>query len=775
MSRLSGDAIVRKTHFSQGDGINDAVELPADERSAFTQEISSDERPSPEGPRPTPGLGSRMPSAMSLPSSEMPERRSSASVLGYNAITRESSIQDFPSWRLPPGSAVGQVIPSRGRAHSPVRKALDQDAVSTENLRRSPSKTFIRIAPPPGILDTTSSQHGRIEMSVRLPAPLFVGGGTIEGHISLIVDNGVQPKPRAKPILISKLSIDVIGVEEVSDGRRWIFLSLATDVFDIKHPPPMSLVTSQAPVSHSELFWALKPSHVSLPFRVNLPLNIGPPPYVCRKAGIRYFLCPVVIVESEGEQSVIRQRCNIQMLTVHDPEKALSSLPSPLLASDSILIPSGDQVHRVKLTAGLHRQIWMNGAMIFVDIHIANNTAKTIKKIEIQLEKKTLWYSHSAAGSDGKIANHLRLAKRTDCEVVSTSITKKSKYWKGISPKSSDVRTCGIDIPRGLVSISSGRYFEVRYFLNVVVTVTTFRTVTVQLPVTIIHINSLDILPNSVAQVAASIEAKRARTVPVCNCGPLHAPFQQGLAFSAPRRQALDRMEYEQGALHDDELSALTRDLDDSPRRYGRGNDEGPSHKAALSAVNSCENVPPSRPSDLSSSHHHYMRHPSCYHCHLTYDHYGRSHESMAPINGPKLLRLQLSTSGLGFSDSDFEVPANSPPRKVMLSENERQMILQQRDKKVQRHGSLKSRPKPGGNRSSTEHARRTSHRPRQEGWKNVAVISHASGAGLKSDGRTRPALQRVQSDQIGRATKRRPGTMRARSKTNPEQLGTAQ
>jgi hypothetical protein len=89
--------------------------------------------------------------------------------------------------------------------------------------------------------------------------------------------------------------------------------------------------------------------------------------------------------------------CNVQILTVGDAEKALAGLPKPLLASDSISIQSGAQVQHVQLTAGLHRQIWVNGSMIFVDVHVANKSPKTMKKIEIPLIKTTLSYSHLAA------------------------------------------------------------------------------------------------------------------------------------------------------------------------------------------------------------------------------------------------------------------------------------------------------------------------------------------------------------------------------------------
>jgi hypothetical protein len=757
------------------DGPNEAaVAVKAREQQAGAHEVSSDDVSTPEDARTPGGLGSRAPSAMSLPVKDVPERRSSASALGHNPTSRQSSVQDFPSWRLPTPSSAGLMIPFRGQSDSPVRQALQRGAVSSEGLRRSPSKTFIRPAPPLEFLDTATSRHGRINMSVQLPAPLFVGGGTIEGHINIAVDGGPLQNSKAKPIFISKLTIYIIGVEEVNDGRRWIFLSLTTDVFNESHPPPMTLVNSQIPVSHTELFWSLKPAYASIPFCVNLPLNVGPPPYTSKQAGIRYFVCPTVAIKSGDKQSIIKQMCNIQMLTVYDPEKALASLPNPLLASDMISIQSGAEVQRVELTAGLHRQIWVNGAKIFVDIHVANKSSKTIKKIEIQLVKTTLWYSHLAAGTGGKIANHLRLPKRTDKELVSTSTLKKSKVWRGVPPKCSDIRTCDISVPRDLVTVSTGRFFEVRYFLDVTVTVSTFKTVAVQLPVTIIHMNSLDILPNSLAQVAASIEAKRTRTVPVGEDDPLYPSFHQGQAFTAPRRQSLDRTRDEGGGLNAEELSALTRDLDESPRRYGH--DISQAHhdrKATLSSAVSSENIPPGRPSLAASSHHHHRRHPSCYHCHLEHDQHAARNGSISTFAGPKLPRLQLSTSGLGFSDSEFEIAPDSPPRKVMLSESERHMILQQREQKLQRQQSRKSRRKPSLSHSTAEKERIPGSQSGYWGWKNVAVELEASIPGPSRNDDRRGGVQRVHSARAERAAKRRSAPTRVRSKTNPERLGT--
>ena len=723
-------------------------------------------------------LGNRAASAMSLPLDQVPERRSSASILsGRNGPSRASSVQDldFPSWRVPPPSAVGQMIPSRGRADSPVRKSVQRNAISSDSLRRSPSKTFIRTAPPLDILETSTTRHGRIDMSILLQAPVFVGGGTIEGSIKLAIDGGISAKTAEKPMFVSRLSIDIIGVEQVKGGGSSIFLALAQDLFDEDYPPPASMVTSQIPIAGGELFWPIKPASASVPFKINLPLNVGPPPYVSGKAGIRYFLCPSLLLKSGGKQSTLRQKHEVHIFTVHDPEKALASLPNPLIAMDTVIVPSVTRSQYVKITAGLHRQIWVNGAMIYVDVHVVNTSSKVIKKMEIQLEKTTLWYNHTPPSTAGESASRLRLPKKRDVEVVSTTTVKKSKDWSGVLPNSSEVRTCGIDVPKGHVSIRTGRYFEVRYFLNAVVSVSSFkRPVAVQLPITIIHMSSLDIVPNALAQVAEAIEAKRRKTVPSDEDKTLYPQFQPGQAFTAARRQSLDRMREQAAAYENEDVAALAQELDDSPRRYARASIANHARKGTMStAISGNQNR--GRPSASGLSHHHHTRHDSCYHCHLAHDSHSRRRSSTSTLQpGPKLPRLQVSTSGLGFSDTEFEL-ANSPPKKVMLSEEEREMILQHREQKLQRENSRRIRRKPSRDRRISEDSEPTSQKG-YSGWMNVAAGPDLRAPGPSDYYRRRTAgdVQRTRSvrQDTSRGPPRGPGPARVRSRTNPDRLG---
>ncbi|OSS53922.1 hypothetical protein B5807_01178 [Epicoccum nigrum] len=140
--------------------------------------------------------------------------------------------------------------------------------------------------------------------------------------------------------------------------------------------------------------------------------------------------------------------------------------------------------------------------------------------------------------------------------------------WHGVPAHHTHVRTCDLELPRGHATIKCGKYFEVRYFLNVVVCSTHTRLVTVQLPIVLIHMNSLDVVPNSVAQVTMAIEEKR--TTHTCQGG--HSPPQighkrsqsiQGRAFAAPRMQSLGRMR-----AHARDLQKLGEILDRSPRKH---------------------------------------------------------------------------------------------------------------------------------------------------------------------------------------------------------------
>ena len=272
------------------------------------------------------------------------------------------------------------------------------------------------------------------------------------------------------------------------------------------------------------------------------------------------------------------------------------SLPSPLTASDEYLRHRDHGIETIKVTAGLHRQVWVSGTSIFVDVSVVNKSKKIVKRIELQLERDILCYKHVAASTLEKSASQARIFDSNDRAILNKSVMKQGTCgWSGVAAYSSDTRTCDLELPRGHATVKCGKYFEVRYFLNIVVSTSHSKSITVQLPIVLIHMNSLDVVPNSVAQVAAAIEEKRAkihhkraqskRQAPIA---PQHTDTTimsspdtpeclarrasnaaagnsnvQGRAFAAPRKQSLDRMRQET-----DDLIEVGKILEQSPRKY---------------------------------------------------------------------------------------------------------------------------------------------------------------------------------------------------------------
>jgi hypothetical protein len=359
-------------------------------------------------------------------------------------------------------------------------------------------------------------------------------------------------------------------------------------LIDSDNPPPHNMVDSLKQITPLDPFWQLTPSVSTLPFSLSLQLDVGPPPFSSKHARIRYVIAATTLIRDQGKQYLVRSSQHVSVISVYDPEKALRSLPSPLTASDEYVKHSASGVETIKVTAGLHRQVWVSGSSIFADIHIANSSKKSIKRLELQLERDILFYKHAAAATLEKSASQARIFDSNERIVIAkTSLKHGHAGWNGVQPYSSDLRTCDMELPRGHATVKCGKFFEVRYFLNVTVSSSHSKLLTVQLPIVLIHMNSLDVVPNSIEQVAAAIAEKRAQAYGLnqnrrishenvprpLGTGPPGSPrlprrpssrtSVQGRAFAAPRKQSLDRIRAEA-----EDLYAIRQLLDKSPRKY---------------------------------------------------------------------------------------------------------------------------------------------------------------------------------------------------------------
>ena len=510
-------------------------------------------------------------------------RRSSSQLHTQKSHSRKPSIRSVRG-DTAAGTASKLIVTNHGPSRSPVKDVSQKlNPVSSDIARKTPSKTFVRSPVPTDVLEFPIHRHPRVKLELQTSSPLFVGGGSIEGHVKITVDDNERFKHR-RSLGVSTTTIDLVGFEEVAGNRKAIFLALGTELLDANHPPPSNMVEPDNPLSQGQRLWSLKPSVSALPFMLSLPLDTGPPPFSSKHANIRFLLCVTVTIRDAGKHYRVRTSHDVCVVPTYDPERALTSLPSPLIASDELSLQRWGAVEILNLTAGLYRQVWVSGSSIFVDLHISNKTHRPVKRVDLSLERAVLCYKHAPAATLEKTSSQARISESSDRLILAkTSQRHDCDGWSGTEAYTSDARTCELQVPRGHATVKCGKYFEVRYLLNVAASLSNSKVVSVQLPIILIHMNSLDVLPNSVAQVAAAIEEKRLhqrQRITAPEAHRTHArqrsgsslarmteisrrpSYTQGRAFAAPRQQSLDRRRAEQVEMDD-----LQHMLDVSPRK----------------------------------------------------------------------------------------------------------------------------------------------------------------------------------------------------------------
>ena len=136
-------------------------------------------------------------------------------------------------------------------------------------------------------------------------------------------------------------------------------------------------------------------------------------------------------------------------------EKVLVNLPSPSTASEELNFSNTDSPLPIRLTAGLHRQTWISGYTLFVDIQVDNRSNRDVNKIEVSLEKTTLIYSFPPPSTKVGAAETFRVPDRCERSLVAKSVLKGAR---DIVPAHTEVtRTQRLEVPTGLVSVDTGR------------------------------------------------------------------------------------------------------------------------------------------------------------------------------------------------------------------------------------------------------------------------------------------------------------------------------
>lgn len=254
-------------------------------------------------------------SIFAAPLDTIPPRSSSQQP---NRTRRSVSVSRVPAVVVPTPTVPFRCIPNAGQAESPVREVVQRIDPYIDH-GRVPSKTIVKIENfnATDILDNSTHLHPRIKLDLLTVSPLFVGGSTVEGTIRIVIDEAERTRHR-KTLTMERLQIDLIGVEEVSGGRRHVFIDLGNELVDAAHPPPEEMIQAHQSLTPQERAWVLIPCAQELPFMLRLPLEVGPPPFQSRHARIRYVLCATLHIRDGGRPLSVRTSQSTAILSVYD-------------------------------------------------------------------------------------------------------------------------------------------------------------------------------------------------------------------------------------------------------------------------------------------------------------------------------------------------------------------------------------------------------------------------------------------------------------------------
>jgi hypothetical protein len=249
---------------------------------------------------------------------DVPPRERSAPLL--RVPDTPNTLSQYPFVSIPPPRGMGFTIPSHGPSCSPIKKPPSKlDMLSHGHGRPYKGlRTFIRtINPNIDILDYPAHRHPRLVVDLQVGSSLFVGGASINGNIRITV-NQLERSRHKRQLAISRISVDLLGIEEASGGKRAIFINLASELLDSENPPPHGMVDSLKQISSVDPFWHLAPSISTLPFSLSLPLDVGPTPFHSKHARIRYMLAATVLIRDQGKQYLVRSSQELSVLSVYD-------------------------------------------------------------------------------------------------------------------------------------------------------------------------------------------------------------------------------------------------------------------------------------------------------------------------------------------------------------------------------------------------------------------------------------------------------------------------
>lgn len=252
---------------------------------------------------------------------------------------------------------------------------------------------------PPAVLEQGKSGKSRVDVDLVLESDLVVEGGLLKGRLEV---KARKHSNKHGHLMLTQPKVRVVGFEELlNDDTRHIFYHYATVIdgspkvgsggsrpYVLHGSPTLSPEADNrqqlacfASAPDTEGYCVAKEGQHSIPFALELPVGKGAKGvYRGKHALVRYIVIgSVKLKNADGtNRSIAHFYRHIELYPYLNPAVVLSTSPRPIIAraSKGLFLGGAGKVH---LCASLHRNTWVAGQRLYVNIRIDNETNKKVR------------------------------------------------------------------------------------------------------------------------------------------------------------------------------------------------------------------------------------------------------------------------------------------------------------------------------------------------------------------------------------------------------------
>ncbi|KAJ7293738.1 immunoglobulin E-set, partial [Mycena rebaudengoi] len=348
--------------------------------------------------------------------------------------------------------------------------------------------------------------RARVEIDIVLHNNVCIEGGYMKGQIKLRI------RPRSKKesaVKISDGKLRLIGFESIEGDHHEFFQVSA----------PLSTVTNSAHIMYNsppdeEGFYAAREGVHKLDFEMHIPMNSdkrpkGPLHGQSGGIAIRYIALASIKVKDDVHcRSIAHFYRDCEVWPRLNPSVVLAPAEHPIQAAAAKSLFMGGSGN-VKLTASLHRSIFIAGQQCPINVAVQNDSKRLIKSLTLTLFRTTVVFKPQLAASHDTAMPNLDACQTcTTRKQVAVSTLEMAQgfprghasangWWAGIPSGERSSFSHLLLIPPDALTHSRKRLLEVQYSIRVSVHAGSLTTdVYVTLPIQVVNFLSLDPPPS---------------------------------------------------------------------------------------------------------------------------------------------------------------------------------------------------------------------------------------------------------------------------------------